>query len=558
VATLLIGQPQGLPLRLKGKNMDIIESKIDVNSDEYKKNYEAIEKLVEDLNSELKKSMEERSPKSIKRHKELGKLPAAKKLELLLDRNSPFLEIAPLAAKGMYDSKVHKAGSIVGIGVVAGKEVLININDGTIKGGSIYPLGVKKALRTQTIAMENRLPLIYLMDSAGAFLPLQSEIFPDIDDGGRMFYNQAMISKMGIPQIVGVMGLCTAGGAYGVAMCDEIVHVKEHGAIFLGGPPLVKAATGEEVSANDLGGAELHCMQSGVSDYYAEDEADAISIIRKIVKNLPENKKEALSMQAPEPPLYDPKELYGIVSADLSKPFDIREVIARITDGSRFLEFKEMYGTTLVTGWGYIHGYPVGILGNNGILFSESAEKATQFIQICDKRKIPLLFLQNINGFIVGKAYEEGGITKNGHKMVNAVATATVPKFTVIVGASFGAGNYAMCGRAYSPRFLWMWPNAQIGVMGGDQAASVLITVKNDQKKRMNEEPLTEKEIKMIKSTILAGASKEGSAYYSTANMWDDGIIDPKKTRDVLGLAISASLNAPIRDDIHGYGIFRM
>ncbi len=538
--------------------MDIIETKVNINSEEYRKNFQEMTDLVEDLEKELDRAANERNEKALKRHKESGKLPAQKKLELLIDKNTPFLEIAPLAAMGMYDGKIHKAGLLAGIGVVEGKQCVISINDATIKGGSIYPMGVKKTLRCQTISMENRLPMISLMDSAGAFLPLQSEIFPDIDDGGRIFFNQARMSKMGIPQIVGVMGLCTAGGAYGVAMCDEIVHVKQHGAIFLGGPPLVKAATGEEVLANDLGGAELHCNESGVSDYYAHDDAHAIRIIRKITKNLPNNEKSKLTMKVPEPPIYDPKELYGIVSPDLSKPYDIREVIARITDGSRFLEFKEMYGQTLVTGWAHIHGYPVGILANNGILFSKSAQKATQFIQLCDKRKIPLVFLQNINGFIVGSQYERNGITKDGHKMVNAVANATVPKFTMIVGASFGAGNYAMCGRAYSPRMLWMWPNAQIGVMGGAQAADVLITITNDQRRRAGQENMSKQEEDAIKKPVIEAALKEGNAYYSTSQLWDDGVIDPVKSRDVLGLAISASLNSPLRDNDYGFGVFRM
>ncbi len=538
--------------------MDIIETKIDVNSELYQKNFQEMTALVQDLEKELDKAANDRSAKALKRHEESGKLPAQKKLDLLLDKNTPFLEIAPLAAMGLYDTKIHKAGLITGIGVIQGRECMVSISDATIKGGSIYPMGVKKTLRCQTIAMENRLPLITLMDSAGAYLPLQSEIFPDIDDGGRIFFNQARMSKMGIPQIVGVMGLCTAGGAYGVAMCDEIVHVKQHGAIFLGGPPLVKAATGEDVSANDLGGAELHCRDSGVSDYYAEDDAHAIRMIRKITKNLPANKKSRLSMVEPEPPLYDVKELYGIVGQDLSRPYDIREVIARIVDGSRFLEFKELYGETLVTGWAHIHGYPVGILANNGILFSKSAQKATQFIQLCDKREIPLVFLQNINGFIVGSDYERAGITKDGHKMVNAVANASVPKFTLIVGASFGAGNYAMCGRAYSPRFLWMWPNAQIGVMGGRQAADVLISITNDQRQRAGQENLTPEETDFINKPVVEAALKEGNAYYSTSQLWDDGIVDPAKSRDVLGLAVSASLNAPLRDQDHGFGVFRM
>ncbi|HPI14274.1 MAG TPA: carboxyl transferase domain-containing protein [Spirochaetota bacterium] len=538
--------------------MDILESKIDRSSDEYKRNYETMAALVEDLKRELKTAREERSAKALDRLREQGKLSVPRRLELLLDKNTPFLEIAPLAAKGVYDGKVHAAGNISGIGIVEGKEVLVIANDPTIKGGTIYPLGVKKLLRCQTISMENRLPVIYLVDSGGAFLPLQSEIFPDSDDGGRGFYNQAIMSKMGIPQITAVMGLCTAGGAYIPAMSDEVVHVKGTGAIFLGGPPLVKAATGEDVTAEDLGGADVHCIESGVSDYYAEDDAHAISIVRKIVKNLPRNIKQQLSTRKAEPPLYDPREIYGIVSRDLKVPYDVREVIARLVDRSEFLEFKEMYGPTLVCGWAYIHGYPVGILANNGILFSESSLKGTQFIQICDRRKIPLIFLQNISGFIIGREYERGGITKNGHKLVNAVSTATVPKFTVMMGASFGAGNYGMCGRGYSPRFLWSWPNAEIGVMGGEQAADVLITVKNDQLAREGKPTMTREEVMAIKLPIVEAARKEGNAYYSTANIWDDGVIDPAATRDVLGLGISASLNAPIPDDIFGYGIFRM
>ncbi len=538
--------------------MDIITSKINTNSDEYRKNFEAMETLVKDLQYELKRARSERSQKSLDRLAQSGKLSAEKKLDLLLDKNTPFLEIAPLAAKDMYDGKIHAAGLRSGIGIVAGKEIVVSVNDATIKGGAAYPLTAKKILRLQTIAMENRLPSVSLVDSAGGYLPLQSEIFPDVDGGGRVFYNQAMMSKMGLSQIVAVMGLCTAGGAYGVAMSDEIVHVKGNGAIFLGGPPLVKAATGEEVTADQLGGAQLHCMESGVSDYIAEDDTHAISIVRDIVKHLPQNEKTRLSMSDPAPPLYDPKELYGIVSNDLAVPFDIREIIARIVDGSEFLEFKALYGTTLVCGYAYIHGYPVGILGNNGVLFSQSAEKATQFIQICDKRKIPLVFLQNINGFIIGREYERQGITKNGHKMVNAVSTSTVPKFTVIVGASYGAGNYAMCGRAYSPRFLYMWPNGKIGVMGGAEAAGVLVSITNEQNARLGKPPLTAEEKQAIREPIIATADKEGNAYYSTARIWDDGIIDPAKTRDVLGLSISAALNAPIRDDDYGYGIFRM
>ena len=538
--------------------MEVIQTQIDTNSEEYRRNYQVMESLVARLREELRVAREDRSEKAKARLAQQNKLPVRKRLELLLDPTTPFLEIAPLAARGMYDGRIHGAGVVAGIGVVEGREVVIHANDPMIKGGTIYPMGVKKGLRTQTIAMENRLPIIYLVDSGGAYLPLQSEIFPDADDGGRIFYNQAVMSKMGIPQICGVMGLCTAGAAYIPAMSDEVVHVKGTGAIFLGGPPLVKAATGEEVTADELGGALVHCRESGVSDYIAEDDAHCIEIIRQIVKNLPPAQKTDIGRREPKPPLYDPKEIYGIVPEKISTPYDVREVIARIVDGSEFLEFKRLYGPTLVCGWAYIHGYPVGILGNNGVLFSDSALKATQFIQLCDKRGIPLIFLQNISGYIIGSEYEKGGITKDGHKMVNAVATATVPKFTVIIGASFGAGNYGMCGRAYSPRFLWMWPNAQIGVMGGEQAADVMVTVKNEQLAREGKPPLTEEQVRQIKEPIIAAALKEGDAWYSTAQMWDDGILDPAKTRDVLGLAISAALNAPIRDDVYGYGTFRM
>lgn len=538
--------------------MHAIETRIDPSSQEYLDNYQAMEAMVADLRKELETARNDRSDKAKARLAEQNKLPVRKRLDLLLDRNTPFLEIAPLAAKGMYDKKVHGAGIVSGIGIVEGREVIVHANDSMIKGGTIYPLGVKKGIRTQTIAMENRLPLIYLVDSGGAYLPLQSEIFPDADDGGRVFYNQALMSKKGVPQICGVMGLCTAGAAYIPAMSDDVVHVRGTGAIFLGGPPLVLAATGEEVTADELGGANVHCRQSGVSDYLAEDDAHCIEIIRQIVSHLPPPNKAEIGTRQARPPLYDPKEIYGIVPRSLSIPYDVREVLARIVDGSEFLEFKALYGPTLVCGWAYIHGYPVGILGNNGVLFSESSLKATQFIQLCDKRGIPLLFLQNINGYIIGKEYERGGITKDGHKMVNAVSTATVPKFTVIIGASFGAGNYGMCGRAYSPRFLWMWPNAQIGVMGGEQAADVMISVKNDQLAREGSPHLPEELVRQIKEPIIASARGEGNAYYSTANLWDDGILDPAKTRDVLGLAISAALHAPLRHDVYGYGTFRM
>ncbi|MBW1873375.1 MAG: methylcrotonoyl-CoA carboxylase [Deltaproteobacteria bacterium] len=538
--------------------MEVIETQIDTNSDEFKENLESMTTLVADLNKELELAHTDRSEKANARHSSQGKLPVEKRLELLLDRNSPFLEIAPLAAKGMYDGRVHGAGSTVGIGMVSGREMIVSANDARIKGGTIYPMGVKKTLRCQTIAMENRLPTVSLVDSGGAFLPLQSELFPDIDDGGRVFYNQAQMSKMGIPQITAVMGLCTAGAAYIPAMSDHVVHVKKTGAIFLGGPPLVKAATGEVVSAEDLGGADVHCSESGVSDYLAEDDQHALSIVRNIVELLPAPDKQWRNLRDVKEPLYDPKEIYGIVPKSLATRYDAREVIARLVDGSEFHEFKERYGPTLVCGFAYLHGMQVGILANNGVLFSESALKATSFIQLCDRDRVPLLFLQNIAGYIIGREYERGGITKDGHKMVNAVATSTVPKFTVIIGASFGAGNYGMCGRAYAPRFLWMWPNAQIGVMGAEQAAQVLVSVKNDQLAREGLEPLSEEMVEAIKVPITEAGRKEGSAYHSTANLWDDGILDPAKTRDVLGLAMSAALNAPLRSGAKGYGLFRM
>jgi len=538
--------------------MEIIRTAIDKTSDEYKANREAMVELVGKLRDELKKAREERSEKARKRNAELGKLTVQQRLDLLLDRNTPWLELAPLAARGMYGGGVHGAGSRAGIGVIRGRECVVMANDPMIKGGTIYPMGVKKSLRMQTISMENRLPSVTLVDSGGAFLPMQSEIFPDIDDGGRIFYNQAWMSKMNIPQITAVMGLCTAGGAYIPAMSDHVVHVNKTGAIFLGGPPLVRAATGEEVTAEELGGALVHCQESGVSDYFAEDDAHAIQIVRSIVEALPVQRKAVIPTRDPKPPLYDPEEIYGIVPRRISQPYDVREIIARMVDGSEFLEFKAMYGPTLVCGWAYIHGYQVGILGNNGVLFSNSALKATQFIQLCDRQGVPLVFLQNIAGYIIGREYERGGITKDGHKMVNAVATATVPKFTVIVGASFGAGNYGMCGRAFSPRFLWMWPNAQIGVMGGEQAADVLVSVKNDQLVREGQQPLQKEFIEAIRQPIIEASLKEGDAWYSTANLWDDGILDPATTRDVLGLAISASLNAPLEGRVQGHGTFRM
>jgi acetyl-CoA carboxylase carboxyltransferase component len=538
--------------------MPVIETRIDPKSREFQENQEHMEKLVADLREALRLAREDRSKKARARLAEQNKLPVQERLDLLLDRGTPFLEIAPLAARGMYDGRVHGAGAITGIGVVEGREVMVTASDPMIKGGSIYPMGVKKSLRAQTVAMENRLPMVNLIDSGGAFLPLQSEIFPDADDGGRIFYHQAVMSKMGIAQITAVMGLCTAGAAYIPAMSDYVVHVNKTGAIFLGGPPLVKAATGEEVTADELGGAKVHCTMSGVSDFFANDDAHAIDIVRSIVRKLPQAEKARLKTEPARPPLYDPKEIYGIVPKNIRHQYEVREVIARMVDGSELLEFKELYGRTLVCGWAHIHGYPVGILANNGVLFSDSSLKAAHFIQITDKEKIPLLFLQNISGYIVGKDYERGGITKDGQKMVEAVSTATVPKFTVIMGASFGAGNYGMCGRAYSPRFLWMWPNAQIGVMGGEQAADVLVQIKQEQLQREGQPLMPDEMVQALKQPIIETAEKETCAYYSTANLWDDGILDPAATRDVLGLAVSAALNAPIRDDVQGFGTFRM
>ncbi len=538
--------------------MQVIQSRIDPQSDEYKRNYEAMAERMATLREELRKAREDRSDKAKARNAELGKLTVQERLDRVLDKGSPWLELAPLAAWNEYDGRIHGAGSRAGIGLVHGREVIIHANDPMIKGGTIYPLGVKKTLRCQTIALENRLPAIMLVDSGGAYLPMQSEIFPDVDDGGRVFYNQAQLSKANIPQLCAVMGLCTAGGAYIPAMSDHVVHVNKTGAIFLGGPPLVKAATGEEVSAEELGGADVHCSESGVSDYFAEDDVDACQILRDIVALLPEQPRATVPRRAPRPPLYDPQELWGVVPERLSTPYDARELIARMVDGSELHEFKARFGPTLVTGWAYLHGYQVGILANNGVLFSDSALKATQFIQLCDRQGIPLVFLQNIAGYIIGRDYERAGITKDGHKMVNAVATATVPKLTVIVGQSFGAGNYGMCGRAYSPRFLWMWPNAQIGVMGAEQAAQVLITVKNDQQARAGEPPMEKEMEEFIRMPIQQAAEKEGSALYSSAQLWDDGVLDPAQTRDVLGLALSASLNAPLEGRKQGHGTFRM
>jgi 3-methylcrotonyl-CoA carboxylase beta subunit len=489
------------------------------------------------------------------RHVARGKLLPRDRVERLLDPGAPFLELSPLAAWDVYDGEAPGAGMITGVGRVSGRECLIVANDPTVKGGAYFPLTVKKHLRAQEIAQENRLPCLYLVDSGGANLPHQAEVFPDREHFGRIFYNQARMSGLGIPQIACVMGSCTAGGAYVPAMSDETVIVRNQGTIFLAGPPLVKAATGEVISAEDLGGAEVHARRSGLVDYVAEDDAHALQLVRGIVATLNSTKTAALDAREPRPPLYDPEELYGIVPEDVRAPYDVHEVIARLVDGSEFDAFKPLYGATLVTGFARIWGYPVAILANNGVLFSESAQKAAHFIELACKRKIPLVFLQNISGFMVGGKYEAGGIAKDGAKMVTAVASAEVPKFTVLIGGSFGAGNYGMCGRAYAPRFLFTWPNSRISVMGGEQAASVLATIKRDALEAKGGD-WSEAEEAAFKAPVRDRYETEGSPYHATARLWDDGVIDPAQTRDVLGLAISASLNAPIPET--RFGVFRM
>ena len=538
--------------------MDPLATTVDPASPEFRARASAMAEKVAKLRADLTAARDDRSPKALARHREQGKLPASERLSRLLDPGTPWLEVGALAAQGMYEGGVHKAGTFGGIGVIAGRECVISANDAMVKGGTIYPMGVKKVLRLQAIAMENHLPFVSLVDSGGAFLPLQSEVFPDADDGGRIFYNQAHLSRMGIPQVTAVMGLCTAGAAYIPAMSDEVVHVRGTGAIFLAGPPLVKAATGEEVSAEDLGGADVHTRHSGVSDHVADNDDEAIRKVREIVGNLPPTRAGWMDHVAARPPLYAPAELDGVVPPELTEPFDIREVIARVVDESVFAEFKPDYGPTLVVGWARIHGYKVGILANNGVLFSECAQKATQFIQLCEKRRVPLVFLQNVPGFMVGRAYERGGITKHGHQMVSAVATATVPKLTVVVGGSFGAGNYAMCGRAYGPRFLWMWPNARIGVMGATQAAGVLVSVANGQRERAGLPPLTAEEEAIIREPVLEAQAREGDAWYSTANLWDDGILEPVHTRDTLGLCLAVCDRAPDPGFVTTFGTFRM
>ena len=535
--------------------MEQLETHLDASAAEFKTNRDRLKALVDELNQRLAAAREGGGPKYLARHKEQGKMPPRERVATLLDPGTPFLELSPLAANGMYDDEAPAAGMITGIGRIQQRECLIIANDATVKGGTYFPITVKKHLRAQEIAMQNNLPCVYLVDSGGAFLPLQAEVFPDREHFGRIFYNQALMSAREIPQIAAVMGSCTAGGAYVPAMSDEVVIVKGTGTIFLAGPPLVKAATGEEVTAEELGGADVHTRISGVADHFAEDDPHAIHIVRNIVENLRFEKHEPETRIEPEDPAFDPKEIYGVIPSDIRRPYDVREVIARIVDGSRFHEFKERYAPTIVTGFARIFGYKAGILANNGVLFSESALKATHFIEICNQRRIPLVFLQNITGFIVGKQYERGGIAKDGAKMVHAVASSTVPKFTVIIGGSFGAGNYGMCGRAYSPRFLWMWPNARISVMGGEQAAGVLTTVKRDQLAREGKE-LSAEEERSIASPVLEKYESEGSPYYSTARLWDDGVIDPAQTRMYLGLGLSISYNATI--ETPRFGVFRM
>jgi len=535
--------------------MKRIKSKINPQDAGFRENDKLNRQRVAELHTLLSEVRQGGSERARQRHTSQGKMMVRERIEALLDPGTPFLELSALAAHGMYDGKAAAAGVVTGIGQVHGRQVMIIANDATVKGGTYYPLTVKKHLRAQKIAKENHLPCIYLVDSGGAFLPLQDEVFPDKDHFGRIFFNQATLSALDIPQISAVLGSCTAGGAYVPAMSDEVVIVKEQGTIFLGGPPLVKAATGEEVTAEELGGADVHTRISGVADHLANDDAHALRLVRDVVENLGPTHTARTPCAVAEPPHYDPQELYGIVSHDPKIPFEIREVIARMVDGSRMHEFKPRYGTTLVCGFARIHGYTVGIIGNNGILFSAEALKATHFIELCNTRRIPLIFMQNVTGFMIGRQYEHGGIAKDGAKMVNAVSNSTVPKFTIVIGGSYGAGNYGMCGRAYDPRLLLMWPQAKISVMGGEQAAGVLLTVKKEQMQRRGE-TLTAAQEKEIVEPILAKYETEGHAYYSSARLWDDGVIDPIQTRDILGLALAMSLNAPIPPV--KYGIFRM
>jgi len=532
------------------REFPVLTSGVDAKSAAFAGNEEHHRNLAGELRRRLEEAALGGPATARERHTARGKLLPRDRVEMLLDPGTPFLELSPLAGAGMYDDECPAAGLITGVGMVAGRRCVVVANDATVKGGTYYPMTVKKHLRAQEVAGQNRLPCIYLVDSGGAFLPAQDEVFPDREHFGRIFYNQANLSALGVAQISAVLGSCTAGGAYVPAMSDENVIVAHQGTIFLGGPPLVKAATGEVVSAEDLGGGDLHARRSGVTDHLAADDREALAMVRSIVATLPGPSTPPWDTAVAEPPLLDPAELYGVVSSDTRTPYDVREVVGRIVDGSRFMEFKPEYGPTLVTGFARIWGHPVGIVANNGVLFSESALKGAHFIQLCDQRSIPLVFLQNITGFMVGREYEEGGIAKHGAKMVTAVACARVPKFTVIIGGSFGAGNYSMCGRAYSPRFLWTWPNARISVMGGEQAASVLATVAD------RDDSWTEQQTEEFKAPIRDQYERQGNPYYATARLWDDGVIDPSDTRRVLGLAISISGDAPLPPV--GYGVFRM
>ncbi|MDN7584962.1 carboxyl transferase domain-containing protein [Burkholderia orbicola] len=535
--------------------MPIIESKLNPRSEDFRANAAALEAVVADLRAKIEQLAQGGGQAARDKHLSRGKLLPRDRIAQLLDPGAPFLEFSQLAANGMYNDDAPGAGVITGIGRIAGRECVIVCNDATVKGGTYYPVTVKKHVRAQEIAAENRLPCVYLVDSGGANLPNQDDVFPDRDHFGRIFFNQATMSAAGIAQIAVVMGSCTAGGAYVPAMSDESIIVKDQGTIFLGGPPLVKAATGEEVSAEDLGGGDVHTRLSGVADHLAQNDAHALSIARNIVSHLAPKIAPPLELREPKPPRYDAKSLYGVIPVDTRKPFDVREVIARIVDDSEFDEFKARFGTTLVTGFAHIWGHPVGIVANNGILFSESAVKGAHFIELCCQRKIPLVFLQNITGFMVGRKYENEGIARHGAKMVTAVSNAKVPKFTVIIGGSFGAGNYGMCGRAFGPRFLWMWPNARISVMGGEQAASVLATVRRDGIEAKGGSWSAEEE-DAFKQPIRDQYERQGHPYYASARLWDDGVIDPAQTRDVLGLGLAASMNAPIDDT--RFGVFRM
>ncbi len=537
------------------ETMQVLKSNIRTDSEEFKQNEKNFLALMDQYRNAMGEAMQGGGESAIVKHKKRNKLLARERIDLLIDPNTPFLELSPMAAYGTYNNDFPSAGIITGIGVIQGREAVIVANDATVKGGTYMQYTVKKHLRAQEIAMENHLPCVYMVDSGGAFLPEQDTVFPDRDHFGRFFYNQARMSAMGIPQIAIVMGMCTAGGAYVPAMSDETIIVRNQGTIYLGGPPLVKAATGEVVTAEELGGGEMHTSVSGVADHLAENDQHALQICRNIFKTLEKSHRQKLDMLPVEAPLYDPHDLYGLAPIDFHKLVDPREIIARIVDGSRFQEFKSRYATTLVCGFAHLMGFPVGIIANFGVLFSESALKATHFIELCCQRNIPLVFLQNITGFMVGKQYEQGGIAKDGAKMVHAVSNANVPKFTVIFGGSFGAGNYGMAGRAYSPRLLFMWPNAKISVMGGEQAASVLATVKEDQYKYKGLE-VPKDEIAQLKKEILAKYDYEGSAFYSTARLWDDGIIDPIDTRKILALGIAASLNQPFPPQ--QFGVFRM